>query len=241
MSELMSLLCHLVRNDAVWQWLPVHNEAFNKLKVVVSTAPALASFDSAKKITLQCDASQHGLGCCIFPNSNGNKLQLVACASRSLNKSELNYSQSEKELLATQFGTKKFHNYIYGANINVQTDHKPLVPIMQKNISKIGSVRLKRIRLKLLKYNLSVYYVPDKYLYCVDLLSRSHLKETSYDPEMLEMVHSISKHIYMSEVRQEQFEKETASDPTLSAIYKFYLYGWPAIDKIPECCIPYLR
>jgi hypothetical protein len=49
MSELMSPLCQLLRNDVVWQWLPVHNEAFNKLKVVVSTVPVLVS-DTAKKI-----------------------------------------------------------------------------------------------------------------------------------------------------------------------------------------------
>jgi hypothetical protein len=62
MSELMSPLYQLMRNHVVWQWLPAHNEAFNKLKVVVSTVPVLASFDPAKKITLLCDASQHGLG-----------------------------------------------------------------------------------------------------------------------------------------------------------------------------------
>jgi hypothetical protein len=58
---------------------------------------------------------------------------------------------------------------------------------------------------------------------------------------MLEMVHSISIHIPMSEVRQEQFKKETAYDPTLSAICKFYLYGSPAVDKIPERCMPYCK
>jgi hypothetical protein len=85
--------------------------------------PVLEAFDPAKKITLQCDASQHGLGCCFFQNINESKLQLVACASRSLNEGELNYSQSEKQLLAIQFGTKKFHNNIHGARAIRRVGH----------------------------------------------------------------------------------------------------------------------
>jgi len=38
----------------------------------------------------------------------------VYFASRSLNKTEMEYAQIEKELLATTFSCKKFHNYIYG-------------------------------------------------------------------------------------------------------------------------------
>ena len=38
------------------------NEAFKKLKDLAIKAPLLQYFDMSEKITMQCDASQYGLG-----------------------------------------------------------------------------------------------------------------------------------------------------------------------------------
>jgi hypothetical protein len=53
---------------------------------------------------LQCDASDTGLGATLMQNG-----QPVAYASRFLTKTERNYAQIEKELLAIVFGTEKFN------------------------------------------------------------------------------------------------------------------------------------
>ena len=47
--------------------------------------------------------------------------------SRSLSSSEKNYLQIEKESLAIVCAVKKFHQYIYGCNFTIITDHKPLI------------------------------------------------------------------------------------------------------------------
>ena len=39
---------------------------------------------------------------------------------------EKNYSQLEKEGLAILFGVKKFHNYLYGRQFQIHSDHHPL-------------------------------------------------------------------------------------------------------------------
>ena len=47
----------------------------------------------------------------------------IAYASRTLNASERNYSQLEKEGLACIFGIKKFHDYVFGRPFELINDH----------------------------------------------------------------------------------------------------------------------
>ena len=86
----------------------------------MTAAPVLRYFDPAVPLTLQCDASQDGLGAVLLQNG-----QPIAYASRCLTKTEENYAQIEKELLAIVFGIRRFHQYTFGREVTVQTDHKP--------------------------------------------------------------------------------------------------------------------
>ena len=76
----------------------------------------------------------------------------VAYASRALTKAEQNYSQIEKETLAVVFGTEHFNQYIYGRAFLVESDHKPLQPILKRNIDK-APLRIQRMLLRLQKYD----------------------------------------------------------------------------------------
>jgi len=76
----------------------------------------------------------------------------VAYASRSLTASERNYTQIEKELIAIVFACEKINRYIYGKQMTVQSDHKPLESVFRKPISST-TPRLQRMLLRLLKYS----------------------------------------------------------------------------------------
>lgn len=151
LSMLIAPLRELLKKDVQFQWLSAHEKCLNEVKQKIVEAPVLANFDPKKEIVIQADASQHGLGCCMMQEEKP-----VCFASRSLSDSERNMAQIEKELLGIVFATKKFHNYIYGREVQVITDHKPLISILKKKVADVPSSRLQRMKVKLLKYRLQV-------------------------------------------------------------------------------------
>ena len=80
----------------------------------------------------QSDASSKGLGFILIQEGRP-----VSYASRALTPAEQNYSQIEKELLAQIFGVEHHHTYIYGREITLWTDHKPLVSIIRNPLASI--------------------------------------------------------------------------------------------------------
>lgn len=61
-------------------------------------------------------------------------------------------------MLAITYTCSKFHYIIYEQRkVNIFTDHKPLVSIMNKELHKIPNNRLKRLLIKLIIYDISVY------------------------------------------------------------------------------------
>ena len=54
----------------------------------------------------------------------------VAFASRSLTETESQYAQIEKEALACTWASEKFADYVLGRSFVLETDHKPLIPLL---------------------------------------------------------------------------------------------------------------
>ena len=99
----------------------------------------------------------------------------------------------EKELLAIVFSSEKFHKYIYGKqDIKVDSDHKPLERIFQKELNDI-SLRMQRMRLKLQRYDLKVNYRPGRELLLADALSRAYIEETNTKEEKINTLHVLSQ------------------------------------------------
>ena len=82
-------------------------------------APIPRYFNSNEPVEGQGDASANGIGFVLMQNG-----QPVSYSSRALTKSERNYSQIEKELLAQVLGVD--HQYVYGRKVVLWSDHKPL-------------------------------------------------------------------------------------------------------------------
>ena len=75
--------------------------------------------------------------------------QPVAYASRSMTETEQRYSQMEKDALALVWACEKFSDYVIGKFIQLETDHKPLVPLLSTTGLDRLPPRIMRFRLRL--------------------------------------------------------------------------------------------
>lgn len=227
-ATLTAPLRQLLRKDIVFQWQPEHDEALSALKTALTNTPVLRYYDPNTAVTIQTDASKDGLGSCLLQEG-----QPIAYASRALTDTEKNYAQIEKELLAIVFSTKKFHQYVYGRSVNVQSDHKPLEAIFKKPLSK-APARLQRMLLQLQKYDLIVQYTPGKDMLIADTLSRAFTEgqQTSTDELSDErVVYSLEATEALSEEMLKQLTDATAKDNTLQLLVKTQKTGWPTHRK----------
>ena len=114
MATLVHPLNRLLVENIPWKWCKQCQEAFQKLKGILQSAPLLIHYDPKKPVQLAVDASSFGLGAVLSHVSENGEEKLIAFASRTLSLSEQNYSMIEKEALAIIFGLKKFHQYLFG-------------------------------------------------------------------------------------------------------------------------------
>ncbi|PFX31704.1 Retrovirus-related Pol polyprotein [Stylophora pistillata] len=234
------------RENTVFVWESQQEEAFQTIKNMISSTPMLKYYDVASETTIQCDASESGLGATLLQNG-----QPVAFASRSLSAVERRYAQIEKECLAIVFACSRFNQYLHGRELTtVETDHKPLVPIFQKSLHSAPK-RLQRMLLRLQKYNLHVKYLPGSQMFIADMLSRTYLQadhsqhenipeyqifQLSQEQLLIREIANINQVDYMrlSEGTHQEIKQCTITDATLQSLMNIIMAGWPLTkEEIP--------
>ena len=239
MSTITAPLRNLLEKDTEWLWLKQHTDAVNHLKDLISNAPVLAYFDVNKEVTVMADASRYGLGAVILQENKP-----IAYASRSLTPTEMHYAVIEKEMLAVVFAMEKFHQYIYGKHVTVESDHKPLVSIQNKAFHNCPA-RIQRFLLRLQKYDFEIKYVKGKDQVLADALSRAVAKESNVKTEipveeMEAIVTQILSEIPATNAKIEDIKQKQIADEECQVLLKLCKEGWPeTIDQVSEKAKPY--
>ena len=172
-SEIARPLTKLTRAGVEWEWSTSQHQAFNRLKLALTTAPVLKLPDFDRQFVVTTDASDAAVGA-ILEQDFGNGLQPVAFASRKLNGAEMRYSAYERELLGIVWALAQWKHYCRGPHsVVIQTDHAPLRHL--PNQASVNSRVWKWISI-LQGYNLEIRHIPGK-RNPADTLSRQDKKD----------------------------------------------------------------
>ncbi|CAN6676957.1 unnamed protein product [Malus baccata var. baccata] len=139
-SKVAQPLCRLLQKDVALDFNGECTTSFNQLKELLTTTPIIVPPDWSLPFELMCDASDYALGV-VLGQRKDKRPHVIYYASRTLNDAQLNYSTTEKELLAVVFALDKFRSYLIGTKVIVFTDHAALKYLLTKKDSKPRLIR----------------------------------------------------------------------------------------------------
>jgi hypothetical protein len=124
-SSIASPLIKLTEKKAIFKWTENCEQSFQTLKNYLVSENVLALPDFSKEFVVEADASQIGVGA-VLSQKIDRHYRPIAYFSKHLNKTEQNYSTSERELLAIVLAVEHFKEYLYGREFKILSDHEPL-------------------------------------------------------------------------------------------------------------------
>ena len=126
-------------------------------------------------------ASSHGIGATLSQVQSDGTLRLVSAASRSLTETERRYATIEQKALAIVWTCEKFRNYVIGLTVRIQTDHKPLIPLLNDiSLDKLP-VRVQIFLMRLMRFSYKVEHISGKANMIAYAVSKSSAKPTEVE------------------------------------------------------------
>ena len=222
-----------------WVWGPSQQKGFADTKAELSSPRILALYNPAAKTTVSADASSFGLGGVLSQKQSSGQWQPVSYISRSHTLVEQRYAQVEKECLAVTWACERFADLLIGKEFLIETDHKPLLPLLtSKNLDELP-VRIQRYRMRLMRFQYTVTHIPGPDLKIADALSRAPLPEITDTDKQLQ----IDTDAYVAQgiqgmpatperLKQIQIRQAQEQDNILQQLIKFCKEGWPHHSKL---------
>ena len=137
-------------------------------------------------------------------------------------------------MLAAVFGAERFRTYVYGRSFTIQSDHKPLESISQKNLADMPA-HLQHMLLHLQGYDYTIHYHPSKEMALPDALSQ-FTPHPGPDIPLDIAIH----HAHLSPERKEAFQQAFVSNPKMCTLANMIFTGWPDdIKVVPHPLCPY--
>ena len=114
-------MTQLTGKDVKFTWSEECERCFSTLKDMLTSAPIPVLLEADQSYVVYTDASITGLGCVLTQHG-----KVIAYASRQLRKHEGKYPTHDIEMAVVVFALKIWRSYLYGAKVQILTDHKSL-------------------------------------------------------------------------------------------------------------------
>ncbi|CAM8987397.1 unnamed protein product [Rhodiola kirilowii] len=176
-KPLTDLLCQ----EAEFKFTDSCLNAFNSLKTALTSAPVVQPPDWELPFELMCDASDFAVGA-VLGQRIDKKLHVVYYASKVLAGAAVNYTTTEKEMLAVVYAFEKFRQYLLCSKTIVYTDHAAIKYLLSKKDSK---PRLIRWVLLLQEFDIEIRDKKGAENLVADHLSRLELGELDREEDKL--------------------------------------------------------
>lgn len=215
--------------NAKFEWTNKCKGAFEWIKKEIASETVLAHYDPKEKLVLACDASAYGMSAILSHEYKDGTERPIAFASKVIPAKELNRAIIDKEAGAIIFGFKKFYNYVFGRQVTLKTDHKPLIYIFgpKKEIPLTIASRLQRWAYYLSGFTYDISYVRSEANSNCDALSRLPIEdETTVFKTEVNAVRYIEEGI--TNLTYETVKKQTENCGTLKKVMKWIREGWPS-------------
>ena len=137
----------------------------------------LCLYNLEAPLKVSADASSYSLRAVLLQQSESvHAWRPVAYASRAMTETETKYAQIEKEALATTWACERFSNYVLGRTFQIESNHKPLIPLLNSKHLDNLPPHILQFRLRMARFDYIVQHVPGKLLYsrCTVLSSSRH-------------------------------------------------------------------
>lgn len=168
-STIIAPLTNLLRKNVRFIWTVQCQQAWEKIRDRLVSAPILCCPDFTQEFTIQTDASDFGLGAVLSQTIDGEE-RVICFLSKSLTPQERKFSTVEKECLAVLWSIEKLRPYVEGSHFTVITDHYSLIWLSKLNSP---SGRLARWSVRLQQYDFTIIHRKGKDHVVPDALSRS--------------------------------------------------------------------
>lgn len=166
-TESSAPLTALKKNS--FTWTDQATEAFQQLKMALTTAPVLTLPDFRQAFTVECDASGAGCGAVLHQGAGP-----VAYFSRALAPRHRGLAAYERELIGLIQAVRHWQPYLWGRPFSIKTNHYSLKYLLEQRLATIPQHHWVS---KLLGFDFSVEYRPRSMRGVVDALSHHDMDD----------------------------------------------------------------
>ena len=204
----------LTRQAVPFIWQKEQEEAFIKIKKLLSSPPVLSLPKPEGRFVLYSDTSREHTGSSLWQLQDGH-YKLIGFASKTLPPACKNYSVTELEMTGLLMNIALWKHLLKHREFDAAVDHAAVVQIL-KSKNEPASPRIMRLLERLSTYSFNLYYVKGKDMIIADYLSRHRICDE--DPNELIPISFCFLYDFLEKCDIDLIKTETNTNTQLNAM-----------------------